>query len=59
MSVACLWLAPAGETMLPPRAPFCQRHVSRAVHAGALDHLQGNLPVPLEPLPAHGPEGGP
>jgi hypothetical protein len=45
MTVARLRLAPAEETMFPPRAPFFERHVSRAVHAGARDHLRGHLPV--------------
>jgi len=59
MSVARLRLAPVGETMFPPRAPFFERRASRAVGAGTLDPLQGNLPVPPDPLPAHGPGSGP
>jgi hypothetical protein len=56
---ARLWLAFAGETMFPPRAPFFQERVSRAVHAGALDPRRVNLPVPPGPLPTHGPKVGP
>jgi hypothetical protein len=58
MSVARLRLAPAGETMFPPRAPFFQERVWRAVHAGALDPSRRNLPVPPAPRPAHWPEIG-
>ena len=47
MSVARLRLAPVGETM-SPTAPFFQRQVAL-----------GNLPVPLEALPAHVAETGP
>jgi hypothetical protein len=48
ISVARIRLAPVGETMFPPRAPFFQR----TIH-------QGNLPVPLGPFPAHGPKVDP
>jgi hypothetical protein len=56
MSVARLWLVPAGETLFPPRAPFSFR-----VRVGSADDPErGNLPVPPMPLPhVHGPEVGP
>jgi len=47
MNVALFPLAPVGETMFPPRAPFFQRPI-----------LSGNPPVPLGPLPVHRPEAG-
>jgi hypothetical protein len=48
MSVVRLWLSPVGETVFPPRTPFFQGPA-----------WWGNLPVPLGPLPAHGPGNGP
>jgi hypothetical protein len=46
MSVARLRLAPAGETVFPPRAPFSEG-------------TDGNLPVPVaNPPRAHAPEAG-
>src|SRR5207237_354550 len=47
VTVARLRLAPGGETMFPPRAPFFLS-------------TRGNLPVPARHPPrAHGPRGGP
>jgi len=43
-----LGLAPAGDPMFPPRAPFVQRPM-----------LSGKREVPLGPLPAHAPKVGP
>ena len=42
-----LGLAPVGETMFPPRAPFFQR-----------PSLMGEPPGSPRPLPAHRPETG-
>jgi len=47
MSVARLRLAPAGETMFPPRAPF----FFRVPLDSAEDCERGNLPVPPKPPP--------
>jgi hypothetical protein len=55
MSVARLKLAPAEETMFPPRAPF----FFRARLGSAEDSIRWNLPVPPGPPPhTHRPEGG-
>ena len=63
MSVARLRLAPVGETMFPPRAPFFWERLSARgaqVAAYAEENKRGNLPVPPgAPSPAHGPEAGP
>jgi hypothetical protein len=63
MTVARLRLAPVGETMFPPRAPFFSQGLSprgAQVAACAEEKERGNLPVPPEaPSPTHGPEGGP
>ena len=62
MSVARLRLAPSGETMFPPRAPFFKARLgARAsfLAAGAEEKLRGNLPVsPFAPSPAHRPRVG-
>jgi hypothetical protein len=63
MSVARLRLAPSGETMFPPRAPFFRVRLGprgAQVAARTEDEIRGNLPVPpVAPSPAHGPEVGP
>src|SRR6266568_1991085 len=54
MNVARLRLAPVGETMFPPRAPFFRDRLNpRAaeIAAGAEERNRGNLPVSPEPLP--------
>jgi hypothetical protein len=57
MSVARLRLAPVGETMFPPRAPFFMCRLSpRAaeIAAWAEENTRGNLPVsPFAPSTAH------
>jgi hypothetical protein len=62
MSVARSWLAPAGETMFPPRAPFFSVRLSTrgAPVAACTEEIErGNLPVPpVAPSPAHSPRGG-
>jgi hypothetical protein len=62
MTVARLRLAPAGETMFPPRAPFFRSRLSPGVGscaACAEEKGQGNLPVsPFAPSPAQTPETG-
>ena len=63
MSVPRLRLAPVGETMFPPRAPFFRsrlRGVGDAIAATIPEEKErGNLPVsPYAPSPAHRPEGG-
>jgi creatinine amidohydrolase/Fe(II)-dependent formamide hydrolase-like protein len=62
MSGARLRLAPVGETMFPPRAPFfADRLSARGVAtaaASAEEKEWGNLPVsPYAPSPAHRPKG--
>jgi hypothetical protein len=63
MSVARQWLAPVGETMFPPRAPFFRDRLSpraAAIAARAEERVGGNLTVsPEAPSLAHGPESGP
>jgi hypothetical protein len=50
-------LAPSGETMFPPRAPFFTTRLgtrSSFLVAGAEENKRGNLPVsPFAPSPAH------
>jgi hypothetical protein len=63
MSVPRLRLAPVGETMFPPRAPFFRSRLSGAGDAIAAitpeEKERGNLPVsPYAPSPAHRPKGG-
>jgi hypothetical protein len=63
MSVARLRLAPVGETMFPPRAPFFKDRLSARDVATAAARTEekgrGNLPVsPYAPSPAHRPEDG-
>jgi hypothetical protein len=63
MSVARLRLAPVGETMFPPRAPFFRSRLRAAVDATAPTTPEekewGNLPVsPYAPSPAHRPKVG-
>jgi hypothetical protein len=63
MSVPRLWLAPVGETMFPPRAPFFRsrlRGVGDAIAAITPEEKHGgNLPVsPYAPSPAHRPQVG-
>ena len=62
MNVARLWLAPAGETMFPPRAPFFKVGLSprgAQVAAWAEESKRGNLPVsPEAPSPVHRPKVG-
>jgi len=64
MSVPRLQLAPVGETMLPPRAPFFKYRLSGAgvaTTAGPPEEKErGNLPVsPYAPSTAHRPQVGP
>jgi hypothetical protein len=61
MSVARLRLAPVGETMFPPRAPFFRDRLSArgvaTAAANAEEKERGNLPVsPDAPSTAHRPE---
>jgi hypothetical protein len=61
MSVARLRLAPVGETMFPPRAPFFKGRLSArgiAIAAACNEEQEGgNLPVsPYAPSTAHRPE---
>jgi hypothetical protein len=69
MSVARLRLAPAGETMFPPRAPVFRVRLGPGgpqVAACAEESERGNLPVspdggnlaisPVAPSPAHRPK---
>jgi hypothetical protein len=63
MSVPRLRLAPVGETMFPPRAPFFRGRLSGVADATAANTVEekrrGNLPVsPYAPSPAHRPEVG-
>ena len=62
MSVARLRLAPVGETMFPPRAPFFRVRLSprgAPVAACAEENKRGNLPVsPDAPSTAHRPKVG-
>jgi len=62
MSVTRLRLAPVGETMFPPRAPFSRNRLSsRAAEiAGCAEEKErGNLPVsPYAPSTAHRQEVG-
>jgi hypothetical protein len=62
MTVARLRLAPRGETMFPPWAPFFMARLApRAARVAAWgeDEERGNLPVPPNaPSPAHRPEAG-
>jgi hypothetical protein len=57
MSVARLWLAPVGETVFPPRAPFLKdRLAPRAaeIAARAEEKRRGNLTVsPDAPFLVH------
>src|SRR5881398_1653244 len=57
LTVARLRLAPSGETMFPPRAPFFKARLAarrEQVGAGAEEKQRGNLPVsPYAPSPAH------
>ena len=58
MSVDRLRLAPVGETMFPPRAPFFKGRLSaHGVATAAMraeEKERGNLPVsPYAPSPAH------
>ncbi len=63
MTVARVPLAPVGETMFPPRAPFFKVRLDprgAQVAACAEENKRGNLPVPPKaPSPAHRPQGGP
>jgi hypothetical protein len=64
MSVARLRLAPVGETMFPPRAPFFRGRLRDAGDAIAAttpeEKERGNLPVsPYAPSTAHRPQVGP
>ncbi len=72
MTVVRLRLAPAGETMFPPRAPFFRVRLgprAAQVAARAEEGESGNLPVspaggiprmsPVAPSPAHRPKVGP
>jgi hypothetical protein len=63
MSVTRLRLAPVGETMFPPRAPFFRvrlRERGAQVAAPAEEYPRGNLPVPPDaPSTANGPETDP
>ncbi len=63
MSVPRLRLAPVGETMFPPRAPFFEARLGprgAQVAACAEEKERGNLPVsPVAPSAAHGSEVGP
>jgi hypothetical protein len=64
MTVARLRLAPVGETMFPPRAPFLRSRLRGVVDATAAttpeEKERGNLPVsPFAPSTAHRPEVGP
>ena len=61
MSAPRLRLAPVGETMFPPRAPFFRSRLSGADEATAVtnpeEKQEGNLPVsPYAPSPAHRPQ---
>jgi hypothetical protein len=63
MSVTCLRLAPVGETMFPPRAPFFRSRLAAAGDATAAttpeEKDRGNLPVsPYAPSTAHRPKVG-
>jgi hypothetical protein len=63
MSVARLRLAPVGETMFPPRAPFFKDRLSARGVATAAARAEekegGNLPVsPYAPSTAHRPKVG-
>jgi hypothetical protein len=63
MIVARLRLAPVGETMFPPRAPFFRDRLSArgvaTAAANAEEKERGNLPVsPYAPSTAHRPETG-
>ena len=63
MSVPRLRLAPAGETMFPPRAPFFRSRLRGDGDATAAttpeEKAGGNLPVsPYVPSTAHRPEVG-
>jgi len=62
MSVARLRLAPVGETMFPPRAPFFKARLSMRAAGDAAcaeEKERGDLPVsPSAPSPAHRPEIG-
>ena len=63
MSVPRLRLAPAGETVFPPRAPFFRDRLRGGGDAiAATTHKekeQGNLPVsPYAPSTAHRPQVG-
>jgi hypothetical protein len=56
-TVARLPLAPVGETMFPPRAPFFKARLGafgEQVGGCAEEKQRGNLPVsPFAPSPAH------
>jgi hypothetical protein len=63
MTVPRLRLAPVGETMFPPRAPFFRSRLRDAADATAATTPEekewGNLPVsPYAPSTAHTPEVG-
>ncbi len=63
MIVARLRLAPVGETMSPPRAPFFRDRLSaRGMTTAAArteERERGNLPVsPFAPSTAHRPKAG-
>jgi hypothetical protein len=63
MSVPRLRLAPVGETMFPPRAPFFRCRLRGAGDATAAstpeEKQRGNLPVsPYAPSTAHWPQVG-
>jgi hypothetical protein len=63
MSVPRLRLAPVGETMFSPRAPFFRSRLKGAADATAAttpeENQRGNLPVsPYAPSPAHRPQVG-
>jgi hypothetical protein len=63
MIVVRLRLAPVGETMFPPRAPFFRDRLSaRSVAtaaANAEEKERGKLPVsPYAPSPDHRPKSG-
>jgi len=63
MSVPRLRLAPVGETMFPPRAPFFRNRLRRGGDATAAttpeEKGRGNLPVsPYAPSTAHRPQAG-
>jgi hypothetical protein len=63
MTVARLRLAPVGETMFPPRAPFFKGRLGDGADATAVttpeEKRRGNLPVsPYAPSTAHRPQVG-